>query len=204
MVACEAGDLARGRGAFEKAVQFAREHALTDVLTVALTDLGDLEILEGDLDAARSFCEESRAMAAPGSDGAVISGINLAHIAMLEGRPADAASESREALEATLRAGSMLKVAWSTIMAAWPLAELGEFERSARLLGSGLAFLDNSGAKREWTDEACEAGVYKILYDKFDDQTAQALLHEGRQVPLETAAREALNSSSALDGAQQP
>jgi hypothetical protein len=172
---------------------------LTDVLTVALTDLGDVEILEVDLVAARSLCEESRAMAAPGSDGAVISGINLAHIAMLEGRPAEAASVSREGLEATLRAGSMLKVAWSMIMAAWPLAELGEFERSARLLGSGLAFLDSSGAKREWTDEACEAAVYSILTDKFDDQTAQALVNEGRQVPLERAARDALSGSSALD-----
>ncbi|HEY2436395.1 MAG TPA: hypothetical protein VGH93_04390, partial [Solirubrobacteraceae bacterium] len=81
---------------------------------------------------------------------------------------------------------------------AWPLAELAEFERSALLLGSGLAFLDRSGAKREWTDEACEAAVCKILRDEFDDPTAQALLNEGRQVPLERAAREALNASSAL------
>ena len=198
MVACDAGDFASARDAYETAIQFAREHALGDVLSVALTDLGDLEILHGNLEAARLLCEESRTHSIPGSDSAVISGINLAHIAMLERRPADAATLSREALEATLRAGSTLTVAWSAILAAWPLAEMGELERSARLLGSGLEFLDNAGAKRDWMDEAVETAVSNILRDHLDEPSTQALLAAGRKMPLEQTAREALNESPAL------
>jgi predicted ATPase/DNA-binding SARP family transcriptional activator len=203
MIACEEGDLVGGRAAYERAIQFAREHALMNVLAVALIDLGDLEIQEGDLEAGRVLSEESRTVAASESDSAVFARINLAHIAMLERRPADAARLGREMIEATLATGSVLKLAWSAMQVAWPLAELGELERSARLLGSGVEFLESCGAKLEWMDEGADAAVKEILRAQLDEQTVQGLLDEGRRTSVEETCREALRESAALAGSRR-
>ena len=197
--ACEDGDLARGRAAYEQAIKFAREHALpADVLANALIDLGDVEMVEGDLTAARLHCEEGLALVARESGNASVALLNLCHIAMLEGRPADAAEPGRSALESAIRSGAALTIAWACIEFAWPLAALGEPGPSARLLGSALEFLDRAGAQRQLLVEECEAEVQAILHDRLDRQTVQTLLQEGRETPLDTAARDALSSARAL------
>jgi hypothetical protein len=47
-------------------------------------------------------------------------------------------------------------------------------------------------------DDVAEAAVCGILRAQLDEQTVQALLAEGREVPVEEAAREALTESRAL------
>ena len=155
-------------------------------------------MVEGDLTAARLHCEEGLALVARESGNASVALLNLCHIAMLEGRPADAAEPGRSALESAIRSGAALTIAWACIEFAWPLAALGEPGPSARLLGSALEFLDRAGAQRQLLVEECEAEVQAILHDRLDRQTVQTLLQEGRETPLDTAARDALSSARAL------
>ena len=181
------GDLAGGRRALEQAVEFAREHGLTAVLATALNNLADLAIQGQELDEARSLCEESLAVSAPGSVSAGSVLINLAHIASLDGQHAEAERLARGALEAALRRGDLLMAAWATLELAWSLAGKGELEQSGRLLGAGNGFLETAGAGRQWMDEACDTAVRTILHDQLEPETVAALLDEGRNLALEDA-----------------
>jgi hypothetical protein len=169
-------------------------------LTAALISLGDLEIRQERLKEALRICEESRAVAARGSDLSAVSLINLTHIAMLESRQDDAARLAREALEEALASGAILIVSWTAIEAAWPLAAHGEFEHAARLLGSAHVFLDRTGARREWMDQAASAAAGDILGDHLDALTLQALFDEGGGITPDKAARAVLAQSRVLVG----
>ena len=83
--------------------------------------------------------------------------------------------------------------AWAAIAVAWPLAEQRQLERSAQLLGAALAFLDTAGAGRDWMDDVCKDAVREILRNELGEHTAQALLDKGGTLPLEQAARDALD-----------
>jgi predicted ATPase/DNA-binding SARP family transcriptional activator len=194
LAACEAGDAARGRAAFQEGLQFARGKGLSDIVAIASTNLADLAIHEGRLDEGRSLSEEC--CAASGHESVIASAalINLAHIAILEGSPTAAAGFAREALRPALRRGDLLTVACAGIELAWPLAQLGDLERAAQLLGSAVEFLTRAGARREWMDRNCEAAVYQILRDSLDTDTAQGLLDRGRGASLHAVARDALDS----------
>jgi hypothetical protein len=90
-----AGDLVTGRHRLERAVEFARQHALTVVPAVALNNLADLAIHEGHLGEG-SHCEKRHwPSPRPGSVSAGIALINLGYIATLQGRHAEAASRAR-------------------------------------------------------------------------------------------------------------
>jgi predicted ATPase/DNA-binding SARP family transcriptional activator len=185
-------DSVGGRAVLEHAIQYVRERALTDALPRALNNLADLAMYEGALAEARPLCEECLAVSEPASLSAGIALINLAHIATLDGRRAEAISLAGEAVKAAFARGDRLTAAWAAIEIAWPLAEQGELRQSARLLGAGLAFLEAAGADREWTDAVCEAAVRKILNDNLNPETVQAYLDEGRSLPLEHALFDAL------------
>jgi len=185
------GDSIGGRAVLERAIQYVRDHELSDFLPRALNNLGDLALFEGELGEARLLCEECVAVTTPASLPADVAIINLAHIATLEGRHADGATLASKALRAALGRGDRLTAAWAAVEIAWPLAEQGELRDSARLLGAGLAFLEAAGADREWTDTACEAAVRKILNDTLNSETVEALVDEGRNLPLEQLARSA-------------
>jgi hypothetical protein len=189
------GDTAQARAAFEQPIRFARDHGLIEILTSALNDLGDLEIESGELAAGRLLCEESLALAAQRSDAAVVALINLVHVAMLERREGDAAVLARQALQCALGRGDLLMTAWAAIATAWPRAAQGDLQRAARLLGSGLEFLQRAGAEKQWMDTACERAVSKILRDRLDEPTVHALLDEGRKTSVEAAARDALHEA---------
>jgi hypothetical protein len=80
---------------------------------------------------------------------------------------------------------------------AWPLATQGQLERSARLLGAATGFLETAGITLQRTEVVCEQQARKLLSDQLDTSTLQALLTEGRRMPLEEAVRDALTESPA-------
>jgi predicted ATPase/DNA-binding SARP family transcriptional activator len=198
--ACELGDYAAGRAGYEQTIGFAREHALSGVLASALISLADLEIRDGRLEQAIRICEESRALAAPGSGLGAAALINLTHVAMLQDRHPDAADLAREALDEALRSGARLMVSWTAIEAAWPLAAEGAFEHAALLLGSATQFLDRTGARMDWMDHVAIAGAYEILHGHFDAPALHALLEEGRTTAPEDVARIVVQQSNVLPG----
>jgi predicted ATPase/DNA-binding SARP family transcriptional activator len=186
--ACITGDLIPARAQYERATGFAREHRLTELLQVALNGLGDIAIHEGKLEEGRALCEESLATAAPGSVTGVVALINLAHVECLEGDPAKAERLGADALDIALRRGDVLTAAWAAIELAWPLAEQGMLEPSARLLGAGIEFLEHTGAKRDWMSRASERTTRTILFEHLDAESVEALVNEGRGTSVETAA----------------
>ena len=184
----------RERAALERAIQFARDNDLTEVLVAALDNLADLVLSTGHL-SVRSLCEKSLAVSAPGSSGRDIALLNLGYIETTEGRAAEAERLMREVLESALMRGDLLVVACAAIGMAWPLAQQGRLEWSAHLLGAGLGFLHTAGTVTQWMDDESEAAVSNILHGQLDAEHVEALLAEGRDLGLESVASEALNAS---------
>ncbi|HWJ50392.1 MAG TPA: BTAD domain-containing putative transcriptional regulator, partial [Solirubrobacteraceae bacterium] len=188
--ATDLGDLAGGRAAFEEAILYAREHDVPDSVPTALTCLGDLAIEQGRLDEARALCEEGLTLAEELATNGVetaIALINLAHIANLQRRHSEAAKLGRQAYTAALDSAGRLSAASAAMQIAWPLAEQGQPERAGRLFGAAVEFLERAGATKQRTDIVCEQAVRNALREQLDEHTVQALLAEGRSMPLEEA-----------------
>ena len=183
------GQLGEGRRDLEGAIEFARENALSDVLAAGLNNLADLAILEGRLQEGRSLCEESLTVSAPGSTTADIGLINLAYIETLEGNVTEAIRLGRQALDSARLRGDLLGSAWAAIGLARPVAAQGQLQAAGRLLGAALTSLETAGAGKDWMDEACERAVREMLRERLGEETEQALLDEGRGMPLAQAAR---------------
>ena len=188
-----AGDLTVARASFERGVEFARENALPDTLAFGLNNLGYVAIREGNLSDGRSLCEESVALAPPGSQWQSIALINLAHIAMLEGDPTEADQFARQALADSLQRSDLLCLASAAIELSWPLAEQGELEGAAKLLGAGFGFLDASGEPPDVMDNVCEDAVRTVLCAHVGERAAQSLINQGRRMPLERLARDVVS-----------
>ena len=187
-----AGDLDTGRELLEKAVGYAREHGLSNVLAGGLNNLADVAIMEDRLDDAIRLSEEGLRVADRASALADVALLNLAHVAMVKNELEDAIQIGRRALNGALERGDLLCVAWAAIGLAWPIVEQGGLQEAARLLGAGLEFLDAAGAGRDWMDAVCEEKVRQTLREEVGEARTKALIEEGRGVPLERAAHEAL------------
>jgi hypothetical protein len=198
------GDAADARAAFEQAIRFARAHGLSEALPQGLINLSDIMMKEGDLTEGRALCEEGLALSEPGSHATVIALINLAHIETVEDHPAEAANLYRQAVSAAHQRSELLWVAWATIGSAALLAKQNQLERSGRLLGAGLAFLDTTGAGRDWMIETWEGAIYAILANQLGNETTQALVNQGRNLPLDEAARIALDALAAQTDSHAP
>jgi non-specific serine/threonine protein kinase len=204
LLAIYRGDINYARSAIEDALRLAREHNLPN-LSRALVNLGDIAIEQGRLDEARTLLEEAVASSEDLTASAdVVALINLAEIASLQGRHGDAASVGRTALVAALDSADQLRAVWAAFHIAWSLAELGELERSGRLIGAATAFLQNAGFARSRSDLLCEKGVLDALHRKLPDDAVQTLVQHGRDMPLEEALGEALTESPQLSAALPP
>ena len=190
------GDLPRARALLAEALALAREHEFTDWLPVTLVNLADIEIAEGALDQARALCEEALTLAPKeDSSAGVIIRINLAHIASLERRYADAAELAQEALNRGVAIGDLIDAAAAALMLAWPLAELQQPERAARLLGAALEFFRHTGTAMQWSNTAGEQAVRDTLQAQLDEHTLQALIDEGHTMTLDQFARKELHEA---------
>lgn len=192
------GDLVTARAAFEEAILYARKHSLPHHLGPALMSLGDLAIVQGDLDEARALCEESLTVADdPGTNIDTSTALlNLTHIANAQRRHGDAATLGRRAVTVALSEEDSLTAAAAVMEIAWALADRGQHERSARLLGAGIRFLENAGVELQPTDVECEERTREILGAKLDAHFVQALFEEGRDTSLEEAVHDALSGST--------
>jgi predicted ATPase len=187
MLAYQRGDIECARAAVEDAVRFARDRNLSE-LPVALANLSELAIEQGRLDEGRELCEEAIACSdPPTSSPARVALINLSEIAALQGRYSDALSLGRSALGAALEHGDQYHAVYAAFEIAWPLAELGELERSAQLIGASTAFLEEAGFARTRSDLLCEKAVLAALHRRLPADAVHALLQQGRDTPLERA-----------------
>ena len=188
------GDLARARVGIEQALQFAREHS-PERIPDALTYLADLEIAAGKLDRARACCEEALSLTHD-TDTALIAValINLAHVANLERRSQEATDLAQKAITTSVRAALPVEAAAAALQLAWSLAERTQPQATARLLGATLEVFRHTSFAMQRTEDVAEQAVRQALRTApLDAPTMRALVDEGRAMPIEQAAREALN-----------
>jgi len=196
LLASQRGDIECARGAFEDAARFARERNLSE-LPVALVDLSELAIEQGRLDEGRALCEEALACSeGPTSMPARVALINLSEIAALQGRYGDALSLGRATLAAALDHGDQSQAVWAALEIAWPLAELGEVERSGRLIGAAAAFLEGAGFARTRSDLLWEKAALDALHRRLPADAVHTLLQQGRDTPLEQALGDVLKGTA--------
>ena len=181
------GDRLRERAAIEEALRFARQHELTYHLPVALVYLGDLEIAEGRLDQARALCEEALSLASSDSTPGMVALGNLAHIANLEGRHLDAADLAARSMAAAAAVEYAVCTVSAAMELAWSLAEQGEPERPARILGAWSEFREWAGVGKQRTDRVCEQAVREALHEQLDERRFQTLVEQGRSMTIEQA-----------------
>jgi tetratricopeptide (TPR) repeat protein len=192
------GDLDYARAAMEDVVRVAREHNLRD-LSTAWVNLGDIAIEQGRLDEGRALLDEALACSEGSTSNAdLVALINLSEIAALQGRHRDDASLGRNALAAALDRGDQLRAVWATFHLAWALAELGELERSGRLIGTSTAFLETAGFARSRSDLLCEQGVHDALHRQLPADAVHTLVQQGRDTPLDKALNNALTETPPL------
>ena len=122
-------------------------------------------------------------------DAGLVVRINLAHIANLERRPADAAGLAQEALNGAGAIGYLNAAAAAALMLAWSLAELRQPERAALLLGAAVEFFEHTGTRMQWSDTVCEQAVRDALGTQLNDRALHALVEEGRAMTLAQAAK---------------
>jgi predicted ATPase/DNA-binding SARP family transcriptional activator len=190
VLASQRGDLDHARAAIEDAVRVAREHKFVQNLSAGLVNLGDIAIEQGRLDEGRALLEEAIACDPASPD--VVALINLAEIAALQGRYGDAASIGQAALAIALDHGDQLRAVWAAFHIAWAFAELGELERSGRLIGASLGFIENAGFARSRSDVLCEKAVLDALRRRLAADAVHTLVQHGRDMPVEEALSEAL------------
>jgi predicted ATPase/DNA-binding SARP family transcriptional activator len=204
ILACHRGDLDYARAAMEDVVRLARElNNLLD-LSRALITLGDIAIAQGRLDEGRARLEEAVDCSDPRSSPACVALINLSEIASLQGRHGDAISLGRTALATAVDHGDQLRAVWAVFHIAWALAELGDLERSGRLIGAATGFLQNAGFARSRSDLLCEKGVLDALHRRLAADAVRALVQQGRDAPLEAVLNEALTETPQLSAALAP
>jgi predicted ATPase len=181
------GDVPGARVMMEEAVQLAREHEDTGWLPSVLGNLADIAMAEGRLDQARALCEEALSSgtgASLATDLVVGLQLNLAQVANLERRHADAAKLGQAALDGALATRFLGFAA----PAALCLAELQQPERAAWLLGAAAEYYRHTGAAMQWTTRAAEHAAREALDRQLDERTFNELLDEGRAMTIEQAA----------------
>ena len=172
-----------------------------------LSNLADIAMAEGRLDQARALCEEalsSGTRASLATDLVVCLQLNLAHVANLERRHADAAKLGQEALNGGLATRFLQFAAGAAVCLAWSLAELQQPERAARLLGAAAEFYRHTGTAMQWSDRAAEHAARDALDRQLDEHTLNALLEEGRAMTIEQAALIAGRLTSTPDQLPRP
>jgi predicted ATPase/DNA-binding SARP family transcriptional activator len=200
-------DLGEASATMDDAVQLAREHPDTGWLPRILGNRADIAIAEGNLDQARALCEEALSPATgagPSTFVAVGVRMNLAYIANLERRHADAAELAQEALSTTLAGGNLQTAGAAAMYLAWSLAERRQPERAARLLGAAAELFRHTGAAMQWSETAAEHAARAALDRQLDERTLNALLDEGRTMTIEQAALIAGRLTSTPDALPRP
>ena len=189
LVASSRRDLAGTRAWLSESVEIARRGDDLGSLTSALDFLAELELTEGDADAASGLFEEALALReAAGSPGWIAwSHSNLGLVAYARGDLDKALEWYKRALRCAQELGVTQLAADCLIGIAAVATRRGETVRAARLLGATGGNLDEPGhdpwlAEGELYEEAL-AGVRANL----DEESLASLWEEGRAMTLAEA-----------------
>ncbi len=208
------GDLATASELHRGALELAREIGSKPTVVEALRDRGSLERWRGDLAMARASLEEALTLAEEIGDAGEVAQveIELARVAVDEGRPAAAVELGLRAAEALEKLGAVDEVRAREVQAVAELA-IGEPRRAAaslerargRIAGRGFRFLELSLAVHAAAVEAAvgdPAAAAETLQRTADECRRRGLLGLGFEAEL-TLARLALVAGDAAAGRRQ-
>jgi predicted ATPase/DNA-binding SARP family transcriptional activator len=195
--ASDCGDYAAARTALTEVINLAREHQFGGFLALALSNLADVDIAEGNLAAARVHCEEALAVGEQYPGSVQVTLLNLAHVANLEQQTNEAGDLARRVIELALPRADLIEAAFALMELAWSLAPHDDPRSAARFLGAGEAFLDHSGIALQRTDVVCRDAAMEVLRERLDAGELDALLASSRDADLHNILEEARLTATA-------
>jgi hypothetical protein len=163
----------------------------------SIQNLGDVALLEGDVEQARALYEESLVTSrATDNQGGVSMSLRRLGFALLrQGDLNRAAGLFLEGLKLNQdRAFALGLMRYLPAFAALAVAR-GQPERAARLLGASQALLEARGVRLEPVDAAEFKRTEAVSRAQLDAATVDSLWAEGRVLPLEQAAAYALEAA---------
>ena len=160
---------------------------------IALSNLGAIASMRGDLDTAARYQEEAIGLQREldDRDGLSISLHNLGRTEIKRGRTEVAASLLAESIELALALGYREVIANCLQGCAELAAAAGDLERAARLSGTSLAIFDEIGIRLVGETEDDYLALRATLVAGLGEQRVDELESDGRTAPPDEAVAEA-------------
>jgi predicted ATPase/DNA-binding CsgD family transcriptional regulator len=203
--ALQQGDTERAEAAFEEALTLYREMGNKWGAGAMLTQLGMIPFVRGDHERAVRCFEEGLALSREVGDRLIshMAVYRLALSSRIGGDQKRASQLYAEGLELAVEAGDKADAAHCMEGLAGLIAERGESERAARLLGASEALLETTGASHY--ADAQERVLYKrsveALRSGLGETALEAARAEGRAMTLEEAIEYALGEAEQEESA---
>jgi predicted ATPase/DNA-binding SARP family transcriptional activator len=190
-----AGRIAEARAAVAEALATSAGNRFAEDEYLSRAILASAFRAEGNLEAGVPLMTEAAELAASSHDPwwQTNALLNVAEMALLLRRPADATMPSRQGLELAARLQDRVTVAFGLALIAEEAAQLGDDRRAGRLWGALLAERDKRALSGQWELEHAEheARLRAEPGPEFDLGVS-----EGRQLSLDAAIDEALLATS--------
>ncbi|MGN6431572.1 MAG: ATP-binding protein [Gaiellaceae bacterium] len=187
------GDRDEAQRMHEQSVALARASGDPWSLSVALNNLGDVHMINGDFDAAAGALGDALAVVGevdyPDATGRVLHNLGLAVLA--RGDADRAAEHLSEAVTLFATTGSV--VAGDSLLGLAAVANAKDKPRRAtRLLGASNRVAEEAGQPRDIFETSLYENTLTAIRSALGDQTAAELLAEGEKMPREEAIAYAL------------
>jgi len=200
------GDAAAARGQSEEALAIARDLDDERRIAMASNALAHLHRFDGRLDAAEPLYEEALGLSRKLGDREMeaVGLLNLAMVAIGRSAGAQAVDLLLQVLAIATETGSRQAMQSSFEVAAGFAASRGDWERAARLFGTAERHMNETGIRRDPTDEAFLSPWLARTRDALGREQFARRLAEGRSVPFEKARDEARDWLAERVGTRTP
>ena len=147
-------------------------------ISTTYNNLGNLEMIEGDLAAARSNLEAALEYAGTPRHRAIVLN-NLGLINLLEGNPEPAESDHLDALRQLVRSGAFIEVPCALLGLAVCSGAVGNLERSAALHGAADAMVEAQNTPFEPFEAGLRANDIAALRQQMGESAFEAAYSRG-------------------------
>jgi predicted ATPase/class 3 adenylate cyclase len=196
LLAGDSGDYSEAERLHEQATVSAREAGDRSILASATANLADLALRQGQFARAITLSEEALALFRElGNEGGIAWSLYNLGLCLFHTRCYDeAVSAARESLVLSRRLGDIEGLAWVFVLLGSLLAERGDAEVGATLLGVADGLREGIGYALAGAEEALYERTMAELRDALGQERCTLLLAEGRALSLDAAVDLALSA----------
>ena len=204
LVAMQQGDIPASKEYFESGLEISRELNDKFGIALSLSFLGDLARTEGNSSAARPIFEEALKLFRELDNKSAISDTlnNLGAAALGDGDPQAAAKHFAEALQTAGELGNKITISCSLDGFGAIAAARGGFDLAARLSGAAKNLRESIGYKIEPAERVFRDAYLSKVQESMEKDSFEAEQEGGRNMLLEDACAEALQSIVTLEKTQ--